>query len=142
MDPRESAHAIPGCLGWMFIAAVFVLTGEWINSVGGARNHPVLIAILALALVGSAAWRATLGERWLPAFLAMLLVNVISTAFIFGLILMIDDVQMYPFTVFGRSFGLGRLIVVGAPLLFVLAMVCSTVGFGIYGLVDTIRRRR
>ena len=132
---------MPGCLVWLILAGVFVWTGEWINSIGRARNHPVLIAILAVALVAAAAWGARRSERWLPGFLVMLLLNIVSSGLLILFVFAIDSLPGYPFTAFGRSFLLGRLVVVTLPILFVLLIVCTTVFGLIYAIIDAIRRR-
>src|SRR5438094_936003 len=110
MNPRDTAHAIPGCLGWIGIAAIFLATGEWIDSIEKAGHHPWLLGLVALSLVLSSIWRTS---GWSPSVWNIpraLVINLLGAAFILGVVLAVSRIHLVQFTAFGRPFGLGTAV--------------------------------
>ena len=67
------------------LAIIFLVTGEWIDSIAKARQHPVFLGALAVGVVIAFVWMMTDTERsWWITAPASLLVIGITTGLLFA----------------------------------------------------------
>src|SRR5260370_813237 len=120
----NTAHVAPGLLCWLCLVGVFLATGEWVSSFEKAQHYPVLLFLLALAIVVSSALFARgFDLPWVAAFPIALLVTLLSSSIIVLVVLWIASIHIFEFTLLRRTFGLGMVLVTGLPLLVLLLWV-------------------
>ena len=80
----NTAHGFPGLFVWLCLVGTFLASGEWIDSFDRAQEHPILLSLLAVAIVASAALlaRGGSGLRWVLAFLFSLVATLLSSSII------------------------------------------------------------